>query len=160
VDTIMIGSGQGGVPLAIGLSNACQNVALFNRGPLGGSCLNFGCTPSKMLLASAHAAAQARLRNSLILAGVTLFIAVPLAITLGMAAGLNNNTWIDSLISISALSVVGPLEFVTGLIQIITFDLNHLSASSSIRSGRWSLSTSYATPYYSPSPCWPSALAG
>lgn len=60
VDTIVIGSGQGGVPLAINLANAGQQVVIFERGPLGGCCLNYGCTPSKMLLASAHAAAQAR----------------------------------------------------------------------------------------------------
>ncbi len=78
-----------------------------------------------------------RLQASLILAGVTLFIAVPLAVTLGIIAGLNKNTWIDNLISISALSVVGLPEFVTGLIliQIFAFDLNLLPASSSIAPG-------------------------
>lgn len=77
---------------------------------------------------------RVRLTNSLILAGVTLVIAVPLAVGLGILAGLNNNTWIDNIISISALSVVGLPEFVTGLIliQIFAFDLNLLPASSSI----------------------------
>ncbi len=60
VDTIVIGSGQGGVPLAADLARGGQQVVVFERGPLGGCCLNYGCTPSKMLLASAHAAAQAR----------------------------------------------------------------------------------------------------
>ena len=60
VDTIIIGSGQGGVPLAEDLAEQGQEVVLFERGPLGGCCLNYGCTPSKMLLASAHAAGQAR----------------------------------------------------------------------------------------------------
>lgn len=79
---------------------------------------------------------EARLRNSLILAGVTLLIAVPLAVALGVVAGLNKNTWIDNLVSISSLSVVGLPEFVTGLIliQIFAFNLNLLPASSSIRS--------------------------
>ena len=78
-----------------------------------------------------------RLRNSLILAGVTLVISVPIAVTLGVIAGLKNNTWIDNLISISALSVVGLPEFVTGLIliQIFAFEFNLLPATSSIAPG-------------------------
>ena len=33
---------------------------LFERGRLGGSCVNYGCTPSKAFLAAAHAAGRAR----------------------------------------------------------------------------------------------------
>jgi peptide/nickel transport system permease protein len=75
-----------------------------------------------------------RVRNSLRLALVTLVISVPLAIVLGVVAGLNEDTVIDSVISISALSVVGLPEFVTGLIliQIFAFGLNILPASSSV----------------------------
>ncbi len=65
VDAIIIGSGQGGVPLAEKLSKAGQNVAIFERGPWGGCCLNYGCTPSKMFLASAHAAAEAHSADEL-----------------------------------------------------------------------------------------------
>jgi pyruvate/2-oxoglutarate dehydrogenase complex dihydrolipoamide dehydrogenase (E3) component len=60
VDVIVIGSGQGGVPLATKLAGRGKRVVLFERGSWGGSCVNFGCTPSKMLLASAHAAGRAR----------------------------------------------------------------------------------------------------
>jgi dihydrolipoamide dehydrogenase len=59
-DAIVIGSGQGGVPLAAELAARGQRVVLFERGRLGGSCVNYGCTPSKTFLASAHAAGQAR----------------------------------------------------------------------------------------------------
>jgi peptide/nickel transport system permease protein len=78
-----------------------------------------------------------RLGNSLMLAGLTLVISVPVAIVLGVIAGLKEGTFFDGLISISALSVVGLPEFVTGLIliQIFAFGLNVLPASSSIRSG-------------------------
>src|SRR5207253_1595089 len=51
VDVAIVGSGQGGVPLAIDLAAAGRSVALFERGKLGGSCVNYGCTPSKSLLA-------------------------------------------------------------------------------------------------------------
>jgi peptide/nickel transport system permease protein len=80
-----------------------------------------------------------RVRNSLMLAGVTLVIAVPLAVVLGVLAGLNENKWVDNLISIFSLSVVGLPEFVTGLIliQIFSFEFRRrgwlsLPATSSI----------------------------
>ena len=61
VDLIVIGSGQGGVPLAAEFGKAGKRVVLFERERLGGTCVNFGCTPSKAFLASAHAAGRARL---------------------------------------------------------------------------------------------------
>jgi peptide/nickel transport system permease protein len=69
------------------------------------------------------------------LGAVVLVISVPLAILLGVIAGLNENKFADHLISISALSVVGLPEFVTGLvlIQILSFQLHWLPANSSIR---------------------------
>jgi dihydrolipoamide dehydrogenase len=59
-DVIVIGSGQGGVPLAADFAKAGRNVVLFERDALGGSCVNYGCTPSKAFLAAAHAAGRAR----------------------------------------------------------------------------------------------------
>lgn len=80
-----------------------------------------------------------RLRNSLMLALVALIISVPLAVALGVAAGLNENKPIDSTVSVSSLAVVGLPEFVTGLvlIQIFSFGLQdlglpYLPANSSI----------------------------
>ena len=60
VETAVIGGGQAGVPLARALAEAGRSVALFEREHLGGSCVNFGCTPSKALIASARLAADAR----------------------------------------------------------------------------------------------------
>jgi len=60
VDLIVIGSGQGGVPLAVDHAKAGKHVVLFERGRLGGTCVNFGCTPSKAYLAAAHNAGRAR----------------------------------------------------------------------------------------------------
>src|SRR5665213_2613539 len=45
-DLIVIGSGQGGVPLAVDFARAGKRVVLFERGELGGTCVNYGCTPS------------------------------------------------------------------------------------------------------------------
>lgn len=61
VDLIVIGSGQGGIPLADWYARAGKHVVLFERGRLGGSCINVGCTPSKAFLAAAHNAGRARL---------------------------------------------------------------------------------------------------
>ncbi len=81
-----------------------------------------------------------RVRNSLMLTVVTLVISVPLAVSLGVVAGLNENKFVDNTISIFSLSVVGLPEFVTGLvlIQIFSFELRKrglpsLPANSSIR---------------------------
>lgn len=75
-----------------------------------------------------------RLGASLRLALMTLLIAVPLAILLGVYAGLNANRWSDNLISVSTLSVVSLPEFVTGLvlIQILAHTLNWFPPSSII----------------------------
>lgn len=59
-DLAVIGSGQGGVPLALDFAERGKRVVLFERGELGGCCVNVGCTPSKSFLASAHAAGRAR----------------------------------------------------------------------------------------------------
>lgn len=76
-----------------------------------------------------------RLRNSLMLGGLTLAISVPLAVGLGVIAGLAEGSWADNIISITTLSVVGLPEFVTGLvlIQVLSFGLGLFPANSSIR---------------------------
>jgi len=59
-DVIVIGTGQAGVPLATRLAHAGRSVLLAERGDLGGTCVNTGCTPTKTLVASARAAHVAR----------------------------------------------------------------------------------------------------
>ncbi|WP_428484540.1 FAD-dependent oxidoreductase [Rhodopila sp.] len=59
-ETAIIGGGQAGVPLARALAAASRPVALIESMHLGGSCVNFGCTPSKAVIASARLAADAR----------------------------------------------------------------------------------------------------
>ena len=55
-DAIIIGSGQGGGPMAHKLADLGQHVALIEREHLGGSCINYGCTPTKTMIASARVA--------------------------------------------------------------------------------------------------------
>lgn len=59
-DAIIIGSGQGGTPLAHKLADLGWSVALIEKEYLGGSCINYGCTPTKTMVASARAAHVAR----------------------------------------------------------------------------------------------------
>src|SRR6516162_4215056 len=55
-DVIIVGSGQAGTPLATRFAAAGKSVILFERGELGGTCTNTGCTPTKTMIASARAA--------------------------------------------------------------------------------------------------------
>ncbi|MBD3403149.1 FAD-containing oxidoreductase [candidate division GN15 bacterium] len=55
-DAIILGSGQGGKPLAVELAGAGWNVALIEAKHLGGTCVNEGCTPTKTMVASARVA--------------------------------------------------------------------------------------------------------
>jgi pyruvate/2-oxoglutarate dehydrogenase complex dihydrolipoamide dehydrogenase (E3) component len=59
-DAIVIGSGQGGVPLATNFAKLGWRVALIEEGQLGGSCINYGCTPTKTMIASARIADAVR----------------------------------------------------------------------------------------------------
>ncbi|MBI5224524.1 dihydrolipoyl dehydrogenase [Candidatus Micrarchaeota archaeon] len=60
-DLIVIGSGSG-LNVAAQAVNAGLNVAVVEKGPLGGTCLNRGCIPSKILIHSAEVAET--IRNS------------------------------------------------------------------------------------------------
>jgi pyruvate/2-oxoglutarate dehydrogenase complex dihydrolipoamide dehydrogenase (E3) component len=60
VDVLIIGAGQAASPLARLLADKGQQVALAEAEQVGGSCVNYGCTPSKTIIASAKVAYQAR----------------------------------------------------------------------------------------------------
>ena len=58
VDICVIGGGSGGLSVAAGAVQMGASVVLIEKGKMGGDCLNYGCVPSKALLAagkSAHA---------------------------------------------------------------------------------------------------------
>jgi pyruvate/2-oxoglutarate dehydrogenase complex dihydrolipoamide dehydrogenase (E3) component len=59
-DAIVIGTGQAGPFLTRRLAAAGMSVAVIERGLIGGTCGNTGCTPTKTLVASAEAAHTAR----------------------------------------------------------------------------------------------------
>lgn len=59
-DAIVIGSGQGGTPLAAKLASRGEKVALIEPRYLGGTCVNTGCTPTKAMIGCAQVAHYAR----------------------------------------------------------------------------------------------------
>jgi len=59
-DAIIIGAGQGGVPLATSLAREGWKTALVEAKHVGGTCVNEGCTPTKTMVASARAAYMGR----------------------------------------------------------------------------------------------------
>lgn len=55
-DLCVIGGGAAGLAVAAGAAQLGAAAVLVERGAMGGDCLNFGCVPSKSLLASARLA--------------------------------------------------------------------------------------------------------
>lgn len=59
-DTVIIGTGQSGKPLALALGRAGRRTAVVEAQHVGGTCINVGCTPTKTMVASARVAYLAR----------------------------------------------------------------------------------------------------
>lgn len=64
-DAIVIGSGQAGKPIAFEYASKKMKVALIENNKLGGSCINYGCTPSKALIASSSLYSDMKNSNEL-----------------------------------------------------------------------------------------------
>jgi pyruvate/2-oxoglutarate dehydrogenase complex dihydrolipoamide dehydrogenase (E3) component len=60
VDVCVIGAGSGGLTVAAGASQLGAKTALIEHRKMGGDCLNYGCVPSKALLAAAKRVQSAR----------------------------------------------------------------------------------------------------
>jgi dihydrolipoamide dehydrogenase len=59
-DVVVIGAGPGGYPAAIRAAQHGAKVAIVEKEKVGGTCLNWGCIPTKALLASTELIAHAR----------------------------------------------------------------------------------------------------
>lgn len=62
-----------------------------------------------------------RLRNSLVLAGIAFMIVMPLALFLGLLAGLNEGKLVDRALSVGGLVFTATPEFATGIFLILIF---------------------------------------
>ena len=73
-DLCIIGGGSGGLSVAAGAAQMGANVVLFEGGKMGGDCLNYGCVPSKALLAAAKAAHHTKGNPAMGVGGQTALI--------------------------------------------------------------------------------------
>ena len=55
-DIVVIGAGSGGLSVASGAGQLGLKTVLFEKGEMGGDCLNYGCVPSKALISAASTA--------------------------------------------------------------------------------------------------------
>lgn len=55
-DICVVGGGSGGLSVAAGASQMGASTVLIEGGKMGGDCLNYGCVPSKSMIAAGHAA--------------------------------------------------------------------------------------------------------
>ena len=60
VDICVIGGGSGGLSVAAGAAKMGAKTVLLEKHKMGGDCLNYGCVPSKALLAAGYAANSVR----------------------------------------------------------------------------------------------------
>jgi pyruvate/2-oxoglutarate dehydrogenase complex dihydrolipoamide dehydrogenase (E3) component len=45
----ILGTGQAGIPMALGLGGVSRRTAVIDREYVGGTCVDVGCTPTKPL---------------------------------------------------------------------------------------------------------------
>ncbi|MEL6273290.1 MAG: FAD-dependent oxidoreductase, partial [Chloroflexota bacterium] len=62
-DFILIGTGQASFTILSELIPTGTRIAVIEGGRFGGTCVNYGCTPTKTLVAAARAAYMARRAN-------------------------------------------------------------------------------------------------
>ncbi len=55
-DLCVVGAGSAGLSVAAGASQMGAKTVLIEAGKMGGDCLNYGCVPSKAMLAAGHVA--------------------------------------------------------------------------------------------------------
>lgn len=64
-----------------------------------------------------------RILNSIILASLAILVSIPIAVILGLIAGLNEGKPIDRIISIGGLITAGSPDFATGILLTMIFSL-------------------------------------
>lgn len=121
-DAIVVGAGQAGPALAGRLTGAGISVALVERDRIGGTCVNTGCTPTKAMVASAHAAHIARRAADFgVSAGsvsVDLAAVVRRAQDIAARSRHNNEHWLEGMAGLTLIRgharFVAPKEMVVG----------------------------------------------
>ena len=100
--TNMTGAPQRYIPLQYGLTRGDPGISFFSRRPVGEALVG-------------------RLRNTAFLAGLAFVIIMPIALALGLLAGLNEGKFVDRFLSISSLVATAIPEFASGVFLIVIF---------------------------------------
>ncbi len=90
------------IPLQKGLLRGDPGISFFTRRPVAETLVP-------------------RLRNTAVLAGLAFAVVMPIALLLGLIAGLNEGRWIDRLLSITSLAATATPEFASGVFLILLF---------------------------------------
>src|SRR6266496_1549085 len=90
------------IPLQYGLLRGDPGVSFFTRRPVAETLLP-------------------RIRNTAFLAGIAFLIVMPLALALGLLAGLNEGKLLDRILSIASLIATATPEFASGVFLILIF---------------------------------------
>ena len=64
---------------------------------------------------------RSRLANSLVLAGISFVVMMPLALLLGLWAGVQQGKLVDRVLSVGGLMTTATPEFATGVFLILIF---------------------------------------
>lgn len=76
-DVVIIGSGPGGHAAALAAGRAGLSTAIVESGPLGGTCLNWGCIPTKLMLGATEPVAGIKAQERLRLATGSMQVDLP-----------------------------------------------------------------------------------
>jgi len=64
-----------------------------------------------------------RIRNTALLAALAFTVVMPLALLMGILAGISEGQWLDRLVTVAGLGVTAIPEFVTGIFLILIFGI-------------------------------------
>jgi peptide/nickel transport system permease protein len=90
------------IPLQYGLLRGDPGVSFLTRRPVGEALVG-------------------RLRNTAYLAGIAFLFIMPLALVLGLLAGLNEGKFVDRLLSVTSLVATATPEFASGIFLVLIF---------------------------------------
>lgn len=112
-DLIAIGGGSGGLAVAERAAQLGRRVALVDPNPLGGTCVNSGCVPKKLMWFAAHAAETVRDSAGLGLRASLDGIDWPtLAARRDALLAELNGYWAEHLVTLGVVHLAGRARFV------------------------------------------------
>lgn len=100
------------IPLQKGLLRGDPGISLMTRRPI---------TESLIRRIDTFPYLAGRLFNTMVLAGIAFIIVMPVALILGLIAGLNEGKFVDRFLSISSLVATATPEFSSGVFLILIF---------------------------------------